>query len=157
MRVQEVWSGGQTGADQGGLRAARELGLKTGGWAPQGYRTETGRAGWLASYGLKEHPSPYYSERTAANVCDTDGTLLVGSLASPGSRATRRLARADSKPFLHVPWRGSHVEEVPAIVQEVRAWLETNSIEVLNVAGNRESRNRGVGDATRDLLILVLS
>jgi hypothetical protein len=29
-------SGGQTGADQGGLRAARAAGIETGGWAPLG-------------------------------------------------------------------------------------------------------------------------
>jgi hypothetical protein len=35
-----IISGGQTGADQGGLFAAEILKIKTGGYAPKGYRTE---------------------------------------------------------------------------------------------------------------------
>jgi hypothetical protein len=39
-----VISGGQTGADQGGLRATRACGIPTGGWAPRGWLTEAGPA-----------------------------------------------------------------------------------------------------------------
>ena len=42
MPLQEVWSGGQNGANIAGLRAAKAVGLKTGGWMPKGYRTEGG-------------------------------------------------------------------------------------------------------------------
>jgi hypothetical protein len=36
-----VVSGDQTGADQGGLRAARAAGIPTGGWAPKGWLVES--------------------------------------------------------------------------------------------------------------------
>jgi hypothetical protein len=36
----KVISGGQTGADQAGRRAARAAGIPTGGWAPLGWKTE---------------------------------------------------------------------------------------------------------------------
>jgi hypothetical protein len=39
--IERVVTGGQTGADQGGLRAARAAGIATGGWAPQGWLTES--------------------------------------------------------------------------------------------------------------------
>ncbi len=42
MRVTRIVSGGQTGADQGALMAAKRLGLSTGGWMPQGFTTEAG-------------------------------------------------------------------------------------------------------------------
>lgn len=36
----KIISGGQTGADMGGLEAAREYGFPTGGYAPKGWMTE---------------------------------------------------------------------------------------------------------------------
>jgi hypothetical protein len=39
--LEKVVSGGQTGADQGGLRAARLAGIPTGGWAPKGWLVES--------------------------------------------------------------------------------------------------------------------
>lgn len=38
----KIVSGGQTGADRGGLLAAMDLGLDWGGWAPKGWRSEDG-------------------------------------------------------------------------------------------------------------------
>jgi Circularly permutated YpsA SLOG family len=50
--IELVISGGQTGADQAGLRAARASGIRCGGMAPKGWLTEAGPAPWLADYGL---------------------------------------------------------------------------------------------------------
>ena len=38
----KVCSGGQTGADLGGLIAAKQAGLETFGWMPPGFLTEFG-------------------------------------------------------------------------------------------------------------------
>jgi len=46
-------SGGQTGADQGALRAARAAGIPAGGWAPAGWLIEDGRAPWIAEAGVR--------------------------------------------------------------------------------------------------------
>ncbi len=46
--LDRVISGGQTGADQAALRAARAAGIPTGGWAPLGWKTEEGPAPRLA-------------------------------------------------------------------------------------------------------------
>ena len=51
----KIISGGQTGADLGGLEGARDAGIETGGWAPAGYRTEIGdQEELLKGFGLKE-------------------------------------------------------------------------------------------------------
>jgi len=62
--LKNIVSGGQTGADQAGLRAAKAAGIETGGWAPHGWTTEKGPAPWLADYGLAECPIPGYPART---------------------------------------------------------------------------------------------
>lgn len=54
--LERVISGGQTGADQAALRAARACGIPTGGWAARGWLTEDGPAPWLAEWGLAECP-----------------------------------------------------------------------------------------------------
>ena len=40
--LERVISGGQTGADQAGWRAARAFGIPTGGAMPKGFLTEDG-------------------------------------------------------------------------------------------------------------------
>ena len=139
MRIQRVISGGQTGVDQAALRAAVACGIPTGGYAPRGWLTEDGPAPWLADYGLVECETPGYPARTEANVRDSDATLWLGPTGSSGFKATagacRRWGRA-----LHVVEPG----ETPSVVL---AWLELadGPVEILNVAGNRESGQPGIG------------
>jgi len=76
FRLAEIISGGQTGADQGGLLAAQDLGIPTGG-LPQGWLTENGpQEALLRSFGLVECTESGYSARTHKNVLHADGTLL---------------------------------------------------------------------------------
>jgi len=156
MKLKKIISGGQTGADQGGLRAGRDLGLETGGTAPKGWLTEDGPAPFLAEYGLVESPSPKYPPRTEDNVRDSDGTLIFGNEMSRGCTLTKNLCERMGKPFLCVSWRsGDEVPDWPdsRIFLE---WLEDNEIDVLNVAGNRESKQSGIGDAAYSFLMECL-
>ena len=73
-----VISGGQTGVDQAALRAARALGIPTGGWAPRGRATEDGPAPWLADLGPAECAWPGYPPRAKADARDSDGTPWIG-------------------------------------------------------------------------------
>ena len=74
--INKIISGGQTGADIGGLLAAKELNIPTGGTAPKGYRTELGSNFDLCDiFNLSEHSSDKYPPRTAANVKNSDGTV----------------------------------------------------------------------------------
>ena len=57
--LERIVSGGQTGADQAGWRAAKALGIATGGWMARRFLTEDGpRPEFRKLYGAVEHPSP---------------------------------------------------------------------------------------------------
>jgi hypothetical protein len=156
--VLRIISGGQTGADQGGLLAARELGIPSGGTAPKEWQTETGSdEQLLRSFGLSECSEPGYDARTRKNVLDADGTLLLGSFASGGSALTAQFAGEAGKPFFHVPFPHAAAEKDLKIrIAEFREWLAHFHIHVLNVAGNRESQNPGLQKFTTQFLVSAL-
>src|SRR3954469_10970644 len=99
-----VTTGGQTGADQAGWRAAKRLGLATGGWMPMGFRTEgrpddEGLPGpdeshpeFAEMYGARAHESLEYRLRTRANLEEADALAWFGDPLSRGGRLTIPLA-----------------------------------------------------------------
>jgi len=89
--VVRIVSGGQTGADRGGLDAAAALGIEHGGWCPAGRRAEDGTIPGL--YTLAETLSPAYGDRTRANVRDSDATVVFTREAATGGSAQDRQAR----------------------------------------------------------------
>ena len=126
-------SGGQTGADLGGLRAGKILGIPTGGTMPYRFMTEAGPRPWMKmQYGMTEHPSVRYSERTKVNVAEATITLVFGKFASAGSDVTLRAVAG--RPFA--------VNPDVATLQVLAARFDAQT--VVNVAGNRESTNRGI-------------
>jgi hypothetical protein len=89
----KVISGGQTGADQAGLRAARAAGILTGGWAPRGWLVESKdgnkdvAAPWLGLlFGLEECAQLGYAARTRANARDSDTTIWFGNVDTSGGK-----------------------------------------------------------------------
>jgi hypothetical protein len=88
--LKKVISGGQVGADLGGLAAAKSLCIPTGGFAPQGYRTANGVNLELRDiFGLIECPTSDYKSRTYLNVLNSDATLrFAGDFDSPGEKCT---------------------------------------------------------------------
>lgn len=154
----QVISGGQTGADQGGLAAAKELGILTGGSCPKGWLTEKGPAEeLLKSYKLHEAPSAAYSRRTRINVQCSDGTIIFGDIESQGSRLTKRLCDEYSRPWMHLDFIRGETGNVELAASAVRVWLETHpEIVRLNIAGNRESVNPGIFEFVRQVLLKAL-
>lgn len=149
-RLTRIVSGGQAGVDRAALDAARAAGLAIGGWCPRGRRAEDGRI--PPDYPLDETPSPRYPQRTAWNVRDADATLVLARGAPCGGTAlTVRLAAAAGRPLLVID-----LDAAPDPA-EVAAWLAAEGIAVLNVAGPRESENRGVDAQARALLAAVFS
>jgi Circularly permutated YpsA SLOG family len=147
--LDRVVSGGQTGADQAGWRAARASGIAPGGWMPVGFLTEAGpRPEFAAMFGALEMPGGGYRQRTRANVRDSDATIWFGDPDSPGGRTTLRACTGFGKPVYLV---------IEGLTQpaDVVAWIEAEEIRVLNVAGNRESTERGIGDRVERFLIEV--
>jgi hypothetical protein len=136
MLVQIV-SGGQTGVDRAALDVALELGLPCGGWCPRGRLAEDGPI--PARYPLRETPSPAYTQRTEWNVRDSDGTLvLTPGEPAGGTALTVALAEQLGKPLLVIDLTG------PVRADDVRKWLQSQPIRILNVAGPRESEQPGV-------------
>jgi hypothetical protein len=157
LGIYKIVSGGQTGADLGALVAARALGLQTGGFAPKGWLTEDGsQESLLRSFGLIECEEEGYPARTRRNVAYSDGTVLVGDYQRGGSRLTCEIANELNKPLFPVAYPNTETEQ-DMVVGDVRRWLELHEIDILNVAGNRESQSPGIAEFTRSFLVKALS
>ena len=145
MPLEKIISGGQTGVDRAALDAALEQNIPVGGWCPQGRRAEDGPI--PEEYPLRETPSGEYEQRTAWNVRDSDGTLIIAPAPLTGGTAlTQTEADEQGRPVLHV--RPSDPVPIPMI----RAWAAENDVQVLNVAGPRASEVNGIYDAARAIL-----
>jgi hypothetical protein len=152
----KIISGCQTGADFGGLAAAHKFGLETGGWMPPGFVTELGpKPHWAECFGLKEIKDKgstfaNYVARTYDNVQDSDGTIRFATdFNSSGEKCTLKAIKKFKKPYLDIN------PESPPSIEDMVDWIVKNEIQVLNIAGNRESKSRGIGNFVIDFLSLV--
>ncbi len=136
--------------DRAALDIALELGIAAGGWCPAGRRAEDGRIG--DRYPLTESSSRQYAERTRLNVRDSDGTLILyrGEM-SGGTAYTQRCAREHGRPLLVFNLQNNLDR------RRFDAWLTRHRIQVLNVAGPRESQRPGIYEAACAALRLLLA
>jgi hypothetical protein len=136
----KIISGGQTGADQAALDAAIKLDIPHGGWIPKGRLTENGPL--PDKYKLVEMPDTSYVLRTQQNVIDSNGTLIIshGKL-SEGSDYTRKMAIEHHRPWLHIDLNKTPAFKAATLI---RSWIEENTIEILNVAGPRASKDNQI-------------
>ncbi len=158
ISLSKIVSGGQTGVDQAALRAAKRLGLATGGWAPREFRTLDGPRPDLGSeFGLIEHASSGYGSRTNANVRDSDATVRIArNFFSPGEKKTLSAIIYFKKEHLDV-----HVDRIGqggAVEGErLREFLKSKAVRVLNVAGNSEQTSPGIGAIAEEFLVAALA
>lgn len=147
-RPEKIISGGQTGADIGGLVGAKRVGISTGGTAPLGYRTEKGpQPDALKRFGLVEHSHANYQSRTKQNVLDSNATLIVATnAASDGTILTIEKCKQTNRPYLVV------IPNDLAMPHLVRQFIEKHEPQVLNITGNRESKPPGIASATARLI-----
>ncbi len=150
--ITKIISGGQTGGDYGGLLAGKELGLKTGGYCPAGWKTDNGANIELENFGLKCTSTPEYPPRTRLNIAHSDGTVGFGIQSSRGMRLTQRICEDLDKPYIKILFP-SIPEYYDTITVAFVQWILLNEIKTLNVAGNRESGNAGIQQFTREFLI----
>jgi hypothetical protein len=148
----KIISGGQTGADQGGLLAAAKIGLMTGGTAPAGYMTATGPCPLLKVLGLTAAGA--LQTRTKVNIQQSDATVILSNdMKSPGTMLTKRLCAELKKPVhiidLSVLCENfdsptvSDTGHTPATIirklsTDLYTFIRVNQVSCLNVAGNRE-------------------
>ena len=146
MLLSKIISGGQTGVDRAALDVALEMGIPAGGYCPKGRKAEDGPID--PRYPLQELNSPHYPARTERNVLESDGTLIINEGPLEGGVAlTLKMAKKYKKHFLII-----HPSKSLA-VSEVIKWLKSNPINVLNVAGPRESNSPGIYDKAFSLLL----
>ena len=144
--IERIISGGQTGADYGGMLAAADLGITLTGFMPRGFRTEAGPRPEYAMLGLVEDDSLHYQPRTIKNVQMAEGIAMFGNMQSAGSRLTVQTAISLGKPLISNP-----------SADALRAWIERHDIKVLMIAGNRESVNPGIGERVRTIVVEALT
>jgi hypothetical protein len=149
--LDKILSGGQTGADQAGWRTAKAFGVPTGGWMPKGFQTEDGsRPEFAEQFGAAEMPTDSHTARTTQNVQDSDATLWFGETTTSGAQATVGACHKFGKPCMPV-YPGASFEP-----SHVATWIAENKIRILNVAGNREGDESGIGDRVERFLGQVL-
>ena len=149
MGVHTLVSGGQTGADRAAFDVGLQHGLRVRGWVPQGRWAEDGPVPERYP-NLIETESRDPAERTARNVRDSEGTLLLshGPLFG-GSLLTAKKASEIGRPLLHLDLDRLSLDQA---LQQLRPWLAEQGIQSLNIAGPRASDDPAIYDATHRLL-----
>src|SRR6266550_6132257 len=108
--ILKIISGGQTGVDRGALDAALAFEVECDGWCPAGRLAEDGTI--PKRYPVMELANAGYAERTARNVADSDGTLIISN-GEPvgGTRETVDRCIEMRKPHLILDCASMSVEE----------------------------------------------
>jgi hypothetical protein len=147
MNLKKLVSGAQTGADRAALDVALRHGFPHGGWCPKGRKAEDGPIG--GQYQLTETPSASYLQRTEWNVRDTEGTVVftLAKEVTGGSLRTIEFARKHKKPCAHISRAGSFMQSEVLI-----GFVKEHAIEILNVAGSRESKEPGIHRFVMDVI-----
>jgi len=132
----KIISGGQTGVDRGALDAALAFEVECGGWCPAGRLAENGTI--PERYPVVELANAGYAERTARNVADSDGTLVI-SKGEPigGTRETVDCCIEMRKPYLIIDCASMSLEET----------IEAATEFVKSLSSRADARDLPVGQA----------
>ena len=135
VKALKIISGGQTGIDRAALDVALEHGIKCGGWCPAGRLDEFGKI--PGHYPVQELQGGGFTERTLQNVKDSDGTVVIypGELYG-GTKQTVRFCVDLKRPHQLIDVSRVQAEEAVKLIAD---FVRRNGIEVLNVAGPRQS------------------
>lgn len=161
--IRMIISGGQTGADLAALDAAQANNILYGGWCPKGRINEKGKIGKEYS-SLREVSGDFkndkenYDTRTRWNIKDSEATLiLVPKTPLPthikdGTLLTIDEVKKQNKPYLVIDLSQSQQKNEEILT----GWIKEQNINILNIAGPRESSSPGIYQLSRNLLDAVL-
>lgn len=121
--------------DRAALDVALRHGIESGGWCPAGRLDEFGRI--PDCYPLKELENGGFAERTLQNVKDSDGTLIIYPRKLAGGTAqTYRLCVEQHRLRCLIDASQVFTEKAAQLIAD---FVRNNRIEILNVAGPRQS------------------
>ena len=106
----------------------------------------------ISSYNTARRRCPRTAspDRIEQNVQDSDATVWFGGTTNSVAHATAAACLAFGKPYMPV---------YPAASFEpshIAAWIVENNIRTLNVTGNREEEEPGIGDCVEQFLGEIL-
>ena len=165
----KIISGGQTGADEAGLIAAKMFGLETGGWMPDGFKTKVGdRPEFADKYGCIAMTGANYKDRTVMNAGLSDATIRFACLwNSPGEKCTMNAIKRYNKPFFDVDVINAYYDWdiTDSIIDTIHPdncanWISGLGVKTLNIAGNSNRdfySKEGQRNNIRDFVITYLS
>ncbi len=150
----KIISGGQTGVDRAALDAAPRHGIESGGWCPTGRLDESGRI--PDRYPVKELENGGSTKRTLQNVKDSDGTIIIyPGKVSGGTEQTLHFCVEQRRPHELIDASKVSTEKAAQLIAD---FVCENNIEILNVAGPRQSEwPEGYGYAAQVLDIFLNS
>jgi predicted Rossmann fold nucleotide-binding protein DprA/Smf involved in DNA uptake len=132
----KIISGGQTGVDRAALDVALQHGIACGGWCPAGRLDEFGKI--PARYPVQELRHGDYSARTRQNVSESNGTVIIyDRQLSGGSSETVRFCRELNRPHQLIDTSTVSIETAADLIRD---FLAKHKIDILNIAGPRQSQ-----------------
>lgn len=160
MRDLKIVSGAQTGVDRGALIAAALQGYPHGGWCPKGRKAEDGVI--PPEYPVTEAPTDRYEDRTRLNIECSDATLILTyehhDRLTGGTALTKNLVAELQKGrgMIVTLESDASMDLDKAAALKIRGWLRSVRPSILNVAGPRESKARGIQNHAAQVVSLVL-
>jgi hypothetical protein len=152
VKALKIISGGQTGVDRAAIDVALRHGIECGGWCPVGRLDEFGKI--PDRYPVQELQGGGFVERTLQNVKDSDGTVVIYPVElRGGTEQTVCFCLELKRPHDLIDASKISAEGAAKLIG---AFVDKNKINILNVAGPRESEwPEGYGYASRALDIFL--
>lgn len=162
MLISKIVSGGQTGVDRGALEAALELGFPYAGLIPKGRLAEDGQVPEKFDK-MEVSTKKDYLFRTEWNVIHSDATLIISNYCDKPNTPRDTLTGGTLRTARFCETHGKHYSvlfsyDSPSAVPSTIEWLLDVSRDlgktdiVLNVAGPRESKAKGIQESARDFV-----
>jgi hypothetical protein len=128
-------SGGQTGVDRAMLDFCLARGIPCGGWCPEGRSAEDGSID--PAYPVRELLGAGYEERTAANVKDSDATVIIfHRQMEGGTLKSFEYAKQEQKPVLLLDMSLMDIEKA---ARKLLDFVHAHKPRILNFSGPRHS------------------